>query len=62
MASLNLPVHGAKGLVADVNPATLPVTPVYQKFTSQQDLGLFLVKNYKIRTPRELTSCEVCHR
>jgi hypothetical protein len=36
--------------------------PTYQKFTSQQDLGLFLVDHYKIRTPKDLTSCEVCHR
>jgi len=33
-----------------------------QKFTSQDELGHFLVKQYHIRTPRELTSCEVCHR
>jgi hypothetical protein len=34
----------------------------YQKFTSQNDLGHFLVVHYKIRTPKDLTSCEVCHR
>jgi hypothetical protein len=34
----------------------------YQKFTSQDELGHFLVDHYKIRTPKELTSCEVCHR
>jgi ferredoxin len=34
----------------------------YRKFTSQEELGHFLEKQYKIRTPRELTSCEVCHR
>ncbi len=34
----------------------------YQKFTSQEDLGKFLVVHYKIRTPKDLTSCEVCHR
>jgi len=34
----------------------------YQKFTSQEELGQFLVKHYKIRTPNELASCEVCHR
>ncbi len=36
--------------------------PKYEKFTSQQELGHFLESHYKIRTPRELTSCEVCHR
>jgi hypothetical protein len=34
----------------------------YQKFTSQDELGGFLVQHYKIRTPNELSSCEVCHR
>jgi ferredoxin len=36
--------------------------PVYQKFTSQDELGHFLLNHYKIRTPKDLTSCEVCHR
>jgi hypothetical protein len=35
---------------------------LYHKFTSQDQLGQFLVHQYKIRTPKELTSCEVCHR
>jgi hypothetical protein len=34
----------------------------YQKFTSQEDMGKFLVAHYNIRTPKDLTSCEVCHR
>jgi hypothetical protein len=34
----------------------------YEKFTSQDQLGHFLLQHYKIRTPKELTSCEVCHR
>ena len=34
----------------------------FEKFTSQQDLGLYLVKHYNIRTPKDLMSCEVCHR
>ena len=34
----------------------------YQKFTSQEELGQFLVGQYNIRTPHELSSCEVCHR
>ena len=43
--------------------ATLPVdAEVYKKFTSQDELGHFLVDHYKIRTPKDLTSCEVCHR
>jgi hypothetical protein len=36
--------------------------PAYEKFTSQDELGRFLVQHYKIRTPNELSSCEVCHR
>jgi len=62
MASLELPAGGANGLVSDVAAAKLPVMPAYQKFTSQDELGRFLVKHYKIRTPQELSSCEVCHR
>jgi hypothetical protein len=33
-----------------------------QKFTSQRELGNFLIDHYKIRKPNELSSCEVCHR
>jgi len=49
----------------DVGMASLNVaSPVvdYKKFTSQDELGHFLLEHYKIRTPRELSSCEVCHR
>jgi ferredoxin len=41
---------------------SLAPAPTYQKFTSQQDMGLFLVDHYKVRTPKDLASCEVCHR
>jgi hypothetical protein len=34
----------------------------YRKFTGQEELGHFLLDSYKIRTPKDLTSCEVCHR
>jgi cytochrome c7-like protein len=34
----------------------------YTKFTDQQTLGLFLQKQYHIRDPHELSSCETCHR
>jgi hypothetical protein len=37
-------------------------TAKYVKFTSQEALGGFLIQHYNIRTPRELSSCEVCHR
>jgi hypothetical protein len=62
VASLELPVTGANGLTSDVAAAGMPAAPKYEKFTSQADLGHFLERHYKIRTPKELTSCEVCHR
>ena len=34
----------------------------YTKFTSQEALGGFLFQHYNIRSARELSSCEVCHR
>jgi hypothetical protein len=59
VALLQMPMEGQAG---DVAAAALPVAPVYRKFTSQDELGHFLVDHYKIRTPKDLTSCEVCHR
>ena len=61
VASLRLPELGADGL-ADLAAAALPPAPVYKKFTSQDELGHFLADHYKIRTPKDLASCEVCHR
>ena len=55
--------RGAKSLSGDVAAAAMPAAaPTYQKFISQEELGHFLVDHYKIRTPKDLTSCEVCHR
>ena len=34
----------------------------YAKFTNQEALGKFLVSQYHIRDPHELSSCETCHR
>ena len=62
MASLELPLTVPRGMVSDVAAAQMPATPTYTKFTSQDELGHFLVDHYKIRTPKDLTSCEVCHR
>jgi hypothetical protein len=45
----------------DLPDGALPLAK-YQKFTSQDEMGHFLVDHYKIRTPKDLTSCEVCHR
>jgi hypothetical protein len=59
LASLQL--TAPKGLAGDVGGGvSLPAT--YQKFTSQDELGHFLLRQYKIRTPKDLTSCDVCHR
>jgi hypothetical protein len=65
VASLEMPsigVHSA--LTTLVLPRAAPELPKakYEKFTSQDELGKFLVQHYKIRTPNELSSCEVCHR
>jgi hypothetical protein len=60
VASLELPAVGAAASVnAGIGAASLAK---YEKFTSQDELGHFLVNHYKIRTPKDLTSCEVCHR
>jgi hypothetical protein len=63
MASLRLPESGLKGVAGDVAATAVPAAaPSYQKFTNQMDLGHFLEVHYSIRTPKDLTSCEVCHR
>ena len=62
VASLQLPLNPAKGLAGDVQGAAVTVPVTYKKFTDQDDLGHFLLDHYKIRTPKDLTSCEVCHR
>jgi Cytochrome c7 and related cytochrome c len=46
----------------DSAPEKLPAGMHYVRFTSQEALGKFLIQHYDIRPPRELTSCEVCHR
>ncbi|HEX5285126.1 MAG TPA: cytochrome c3 family protein [Bryocella sp.] len=48
------------GSVSDVPVITMPAN--YQKFTSQVDLGHYLMDKYHIRTANELSSCETCHR
>ena len=54
-------LHGAGKTYSDVPP--MPLLPAsYHKFTSQDALGTYLADKYRIRTPYELQSCEVCHR
>jgi hypothetical protein len=49
---------GSEDMPASATPAALN----YVKFTDQESLGRFLVQQYHIRTPQELSSCETCHR
>lgn len=48
------------GTVSSVPVLAMPAS--YQKFTSQIDLGHYLMQQYHIRTANELSSCETCHR
>jgi hypothetical protein len=61
-ASLHLiPVVNAQ--TTEAPSGSLPAQATnYTKFTSQEALGDFLVQHYNIRSPRDLSSCEVCHR
>jgi hypothetical protein len=64
VASLEMPsapgsaASGEAGSGGMVMPASL----TYTKFTSQKALGDFLIDQYHIRPPRQLSSCETCHR
>src|ERR1700747_2049647 len=62
IAALQLPNAAANGPVGDAAAGTFPAASHYERFTSQDQLGHFLLKQYHIRTPTELSSCEVCHR
>ena len=57
--------HATEGdgkTLSDVPVSRVLVPANYQKFTSQVELGRYLTKQYHIRTPNELSSCETCHR
>jgi hypothetical protein len=62
MAALQAPSTGGNPTATDAPTGTIPAALHYEKFTSQDQLGHFLLKQYHIRTPNELSSCEVCHR
>jgi len=64
VASLSLGGVKLPGMQAQLEGAgsAMPVPANYAKFTSQRDLGNFLIDHYHIRKPNELASCEVCHR
>ena len=62
LASLHL-MRAVNAQATDAPNGILSPAPAsYTKFESQEALGSFLVQHYNIRTPRELSSCEVCHR
>lgn len=54
--------EGQDQTVSDVPPAALLMPASYKKFTSQIDLGHYLMDHYHIRTANEISSCETCHR
>ncbi len=56
-----VPIHGSGATYSDTQTGSI-LPARYQKFTSQQGLGTYLDDKYRIRTPHELQSCEVCHR
>ena len=53
---------GPGGVQTVANAPVIPMPVNYVKFTSQDELGHYLMKQYHIRTANELSSCEVCHR
>jgi hypothetical protein len=61
----NLEPHATTGegqTVSDVPVMAAPMPLHYKQFTSQRDLGYYLMDKYHIRSANELASCEVCHR
>ncbi len=68
IAALNTPALAPKAaLVSDTETGMSALNQSagqlqYHKFTSQDELGHFLLAQYKIRPPKDLASCEVCHR
>jgi Cytochrome c7 and related cytochrome c len=62
MAAMQKPALENEKTATDASTGTIPASLHYEKFTSQDQLGHFLLKQYHIRNPYELSSCEVCHR
>jgi len=56
------PTEGDTKTYSDVRPSGIIMPASYQRFTSQIDLGHYLMAQYHIRTANELSSCETCHR
>ena len=68
VATLQMPLNVSQSAPMSDGPnaaqaaQAVPASINYTKFTSQMALGKYLTSQYHIRTPRELSSCEVCHR
>jgi hypothetical protein len=62
MAALQKPTLEPEKTATDASTGNIPASLHYEKFTSQDQLGHFLLRQYHIRNPYELSSCEVCHR
>ena len=58
-ALLEMPQGGQAQSAPEATPAA---APAFRKFTSQDDLGQFLLVHYRIKSPRMITSCNTCHR
>ncbi len=62
MAAMDMATPPVGVQAGGLGAAAIPATLHFEKFTSQKQLGRFLVVHYKIRNSRDLMSCEVCHR
>ncbi|MBW4037459.1 MAG: cytochrome c3 family protein [Acidobacteria bacterium] len=56
------PLESSAGDEDVTNTPVIEMPANYVKFTSQIDLGHYLMKQYHIRDANQLASCEVCHR
>jgi hypothetical protein len=56
------PLYGDGNSVSATSPLAGVMPASYVKFTSQNDMGMYLMKQYHIRSANELSSCETCHR
>ena len=61
VSGMNLQLYAGEGQTVSNTPV-IAMPASYVKFTSQIDLGHYLMQQYHIRTANELASCEVCHR
>jgi hypothetical protein len=60
LAQAEPPVAPGTAMTAILPQTAMPAS--YVKFTSQVELGHYLMDKYHIRDANQLSSCEVCHR